>query len=182
MSDGQSEGRGLIGLLRADVLAKAEWLYGARSGRTVLKTMLTDGTVAMVLYRLMQSSQRLGLAPVAMIFNKLNVIMGGCIIGRHAEFGPGFVLIHSNGVVINSAVKGGRDVKVEHQVTIGADRGVSPILGDDVFIGAGAKILGAIRVGSRVRIGANAVVVKDVPDDVTAVGVPARHLPHRSGS
>lgn len=146
----------------------------------MLKAAVTDGTLAMVLYRLMQASQRIGLSPIAMVFNKLNVIMGGCIIGRSAEFGPGFVLIHSNGVVINSAVKGGRDVKVEHQVTIGADRGVSPILGDDVFIGAGAKILGAIRVGSRVRIGANAVVVKDVPDDVTAVGVPARHLPRKA--
>ena len=172
---------GFFGLLKADLLAKAEWLYGASTAQALLKTLLTDGTVAMLLYRLMHSSQRLGLSPLAMLFNKLNVIMGGCIIGRGADFGPGFVLIHSNGVVINTAVRGGRDVKVEHQVTIGADRGVSPVLGDDVFIGAGAKILGAIRVGSRVRIGANAVVVKDVPDDITAVGVPARYLPRRNG-
>ena len=180
VSDGDADRRGLFGLLRADMLAKAEWLYGSRTGRALMKTAVTDGTLAMVLYRLMQASQRIGLSPLAMVFNKLNVIMGGCIIGRQAEFGAGFVLIHSNGVVINSAVKGGRDVKVEHQVTIGADRGVSPILGDDVFIGAGAKILGAIRVGSRVRVGANAVVVKDVPDDMTAVGVPARYLPRKA--
>ena len=49
------------------------------------------------------------------------------------------------------------------------------MLGDDIFIGAGARILGAIRIGSNVRIGANAVVVKDVPDGVTAVGVPAHY-------
>jgi serine O-acetyltransferase len=110
-----------------------------------------------------------------MIFNKLNVL-GSCIIGRGADFGPGFVLVHSQGVVINGSVRGGRDIKIEHQVTIGAERGQSPILGDDIFIGAGAKILGSIRIGSNVRVGANAVVVKDVPDHMTAVGVPARYI------
>jgi serine O-acetyltransferase len=49
-------------------------------------------------------------------------------------------------------------------------------LGDDLFIGAGAKIIGAVKLGSGVRVGANAVVVKDVPDNVTAVGVPARYI------
>jgi serine O-acetyltransferase len=168
---------GLLALIRSDIVAKALWLYGSSSTRSILKTMLTDGTLAMLLYRLMEWSQRLRLAPVAMLFNKLNGVMGGCIIGRGARFGPGFVLVHSMGVVINTAVRGGRDVKIEHQVTIGAERGVSPVLGDDIFVGAGAKILGSITIGSRVRIGANAVVVKDVPDDMTAVGVPARYLP-----
>lgn len=177
VSERSAEPRGLLSLVRADIAAKATWLYGSSTTKSIIKTLLTDGTLAMLLYRLMQSSQRLRLVPVAMVFNKLNVIMGGCIIGRGAHFGPGFVLVHSNGVVINTAVRGGRDVKIEHQVTIGAERGLSPILGDDVFVGAGAKILGAITIGSRVRVGANAVVVKDVPDDVTAVGVPARYLP-----
>ncbi len=130
----------------------------------------------MILYRFMQASQRTGLAPLAMIFNKLNSIVGGCVIGRGAEFGPRLVFVHSNGIVINSKVRGGMDVKIEHQVTIGAERGLSPVLGDDVFLGAGAKVLGAVHVGSRVRVGANAVVVKDVPDDTTAVGVPARYI------
>lgn len=169
---------GWFALLRSDVVAKAEWLYGSTRGRSQLKTLMTDGTVAMVLYRLMQASHRHRLAPLAMVFNKLNIVLGGCVIGRGADFGPGFVLVHSMGVVINSSVRGGRNVKVEHQVTIGAERTRSPVLGDDIFIGAGAKIIGSIRVGSNVRIGANAVVVKDVPDDVTAVGVPARYI-HR---
>lgn len=167
---------GMWTLIRSDVRAKAEWLYGATGSRQLLKVFLTDGTVAMLLYRAMQASQRMHLAPLAMLFNKANIICGGCIIGRGATFGPGFVLVHSNGVVINTAVVGGRNVKIEHQVTIGAERGVSPVLGDDIFVGAGAKILGAITIGSRVRVGANAVVVKDVPDDVTAVGVPARYI------
>ena len=170
---------GLVSLIRADLRAKALWLYGSAHGRNVLKTLLTDGTFAMLAYRGMQCCQRLRLLPLAIVFNKLNSFLGGCLIGRGATFGPGFVLIHSNGVVINTAVRGGRDVMIEHQVTIGAERGLSPVLGDDVFIGAGAKVLGAIRVGSRVRIGANAVVVKDVPDDTTAVGVPATYKARR---
>ena len=165
---------GLLSLLRSDLRAKADWVYGDTSGRGILKALLTDGTFAMIVYRLMQASQRSRLVPLSMIFNKLNGVFGGCVIGRGADFGPGFVLIHSDGVFINSGVRGGRNVKVEHQVTIGAERYVSPVLGNDIFIGAGAKIVGGISIGSRVRIGANAVVLDDVPDGATTMGVPAR--------
>lgn len=164
----------LLKLLKADLRAKAQWVYGDMSRRSVLKAFLTDGSAAMVLFRLMEASQRLGLAPLAMLFNKLNAVCNRCIIGRGATFGPGFVLIHSLGVVINSSVRGGRDIKVEHLVTIGAERNVSPVLGSDVFLGAGCKIVGGVTIGNRVKIGANAVVVNDVPDGCTAVGVPAR--------
>ena len=167
----------LPALIADDVRAKAAWLYGRDDWRARVAALFTDGTFAMVVYRLMQASQRLRLAPLAMLFNKLNVICGGCIIGRGAVFGPRFVLVHSQGVVINTAVVGGSDVRIEHQVTIGAERDRSPRVGDDVFIGAGAKIVGAVTVGSHVRIGANAVVVDDIPDGVTAVGIPARPLP-----
>ena len=163
-------------LISGDVRAKAAWLYGNDSGRSILKALATDGTLAMILYRLMQTSHQRRLAPLAMIFNKLNGVFGGAIIGRGADFGPEFVLVHSNGVVINGAVRGGSRIKVEHQVTIGAEGFESPVLGDDIFIGAGAKIVGAVSIGSRVRVGANAVVIADVPDDATAVGVPARNI------
>lgn len=172
--NGNSTSSGLFRLIASDLRAKAEWLYGEASRRNMAKALATDGTFAMVVYRLMQCSQRLHLAPLAMAFNKANCIFGGCIIGRNADFGPGFVLIHSMGVVINTAVKGGCDVKIEHQVTIGAERNLSPVLGDNIFIGAGAKIVGSVTIGSGVKIGANAVVVHDLPDGVTAVGVPAR--------
>ena len=82
----------------------------------------------MILYRLMQASQRSHLGLLAMLFNKLNVF-GSCIIGRGAEFGPGFVLIHSQGVVINGSVRGGRDIKIEHvliQCVTGEEKGVAP--------------------------------------------------------
>jgi serine O-acetyltransferase len=109
-----------------------------------------------------------------MLFNKLNAVFCQCVIGRGAEFGPGFVLVHSNGVVINGSVRGGTGVVIEHQVTIGAERRRSPSLGDDVFLGAGSKVIGAVRIGDGVRVGANAVVVSDLPDRCTAVGIPAR--------
>jgi serine O-acetyltransferase len=167
-------GWGLLALIRSDVRAKAEWVYGSAAPRNMLKALLTDGTFAMVVYRLMQWCQQRRLTPLAMLFNKLNGCCGRCIIGRNARFGPGFVLIHSLGVVINSSVRGGRLVRVEHQVTIGAEKNQSPTLGDDVLVGAGAKIVGNVRIGSRTRIGANAVVVDDVPDGATVVGIPAR--------
>jgi serine O-acetyltransferase len=128
----------------------------------------------MIVYRLMQWCQSHHLAPFAMIFNKINVIFGGCIIGRGATFGRRFLLLHSNGVVINSSVRGGDDVKLEHQVTIGAAKGLSPTLGNRVFAGAGAKIVGPVTLGDDVKVGANAVVVHDVPSGLTVVGIPAK--------
>lgn len=169
-----ASGSTLLNLIRGDLRAKAEWLYESRSGRAVLKTLLTDGTAAMVWYRLMQWSHNRRLWPLAMVFNKCNTVFCNCIIGRGAEFGPGFVLIHATGVVMNGTVRGGAGVKIEHQVTIGAERRQSPVLGDDVFIGAGAKVIGPVRLGSGSKVGANAVVVHDVPDGCTVVGIPAR--------
>lgn len=163
----------LFTLIRSDMRAKARWLYGSDSFRNLVKARLTDGSTAMILYRWMQWAQRHHLVPLAMLFNKL-IVMGGCIIGRGADFGAGFVLVHSIGVVINTSVRGGRNVVLEHQVTIGAEKGVSPLLGDDVFVGAGAKILGGVKIGNRAKVGANAVVLDDVPDGATVVGIPAR--------
>ena len=167
---------GIFNLIVSDMRAKAKWVYGNLSSRTVFKACFTDGSAAMVWYRLMQASQRCGLKPLAMLFNKLNSAFCGCVIGRGAVFGAGFVLIHSSGVVINSKVVGGKDIFIEHGVTIGEEKGAAPVLGDDLFVGAGAKIIGDVVVGSNVKVGANAVVVKDVPDGATAVGVPARNI------
>jgi serine O-acetyltransferase len=164
----------LVKLIKSDVAAKAEWLYGGGSRKNILKAFFTDGTFAMVVYRLMQAANAKRLVPLAMFFNKLNAVLGRCVIGRGAEFGPRFVIIHSYGVVINSSVRGGSDVKIEHLVTIGAEKDESPELGNNVFIGAGAKIVGAVRIGDNAKIGANAVVTIDVPPDTTAVGIPAR--------
>jgi serine O-acetyltransferase len=91
------------------------------------------------------------------------------------EIGPGLFLSHGQGTIL-SAERIGANLQVHQGVTVGWDyRGDRrPIIGDDVFIGAGAKILGAVTVGDGARIGANAVVVNDVPAGATAVGIPAR--------
>ena len=164
----------MFGLIRSDIKAKARWMYDSESPQAILKTLCTDGTAAMITYRFMQASQKAHFAPLAMLFNKINVCFGGCIIGRRADFGPSFVLIHSQGVVINASVKGGEGIKIEHQVTIGAEKDQAPVIGDNVFLGAGAKVIGNVTVGDNVKIGANAVVVTDIPANSTAVGVPAR--------
>jgi serine O-acetyltransferase len=164
----------LLQTIRHDLRRKAIWCYEDCSRRSLLKVLLTDGTAAMLLYRLMQWSGHRGLWPLEMLSNKLLAVLCNCIIGRGAEFGPGFVLIHSTGVVINGDVRGGSGIHIEHQVTIGAERRQSPVIGDEVFIGAGAKIVGDVKIGNGARIGANAVVIDDVPAHQTTVGIPAR--------
>lgn len=166
-------------LVLSDLREKAKWCYERDDLPTIAKVLTTDGTGAMLCYRLMQGARRGKLPVLEMLFNKLNSALNGCVIGRGAEFGPGFVLIHANGVVINGNVRGGTRVFIEHQVTIGAERRQSPSLGDDVFIGAGAKVIGAVVIEDGARIGANAVVVHDVPRHNTVVGVPAHPVRRR---
>jgi len=173
--------RGLMQTLREDIRAKASWNYEADGPREMLRALFSDGTLAVILYRLMQASHHAGLAPAEMLFNKMNAVFGQCIIGRGAEFGPGLVLIHSQGVVINGAVHAGQNLHIEHQVTIGAEKGKSPSLGNNVFIGCGAKIVGPVTIGDGARIGANAVVVRDVPADSTVVGIPAKPVERHAG-
>ncbi len=102
----------------------------------------------------------------------------GAVIGRR------FVIDHGSGVVIGETAIVGDDVTLYHQVTLGgvapsvdaiAQRGMKrhPTIGNNVIVGCGAAILGPITVGQCARVGANAVVTKDVPENVTAVGNPA---------
>lgn len=168
------------GEIRNDLRLKARWNYGTDRGiGTALRVLLTDGSMAIVFYRIMQWARRYHLAPLEFLANRLNGIFCNCYIGRGAEFGSGFVLLHADGVVINRLVRGGSNIYIEHQVTIGADRGTSPQLGNDIFIGAGAKVLGSITIGDGARVGANAVVVRDVPAYATVVGVPAKVVRQR---
>jgi len=90
------------------------------------------------------------------------------------RIGPGLVISHGHGTIL-TAESIGSDCWIHHQVTIGSDyAGGLPTIGDRVFIGAGAKILGRVIVGEGARIGANAVVVHDVPPWSTVGGVPAK--------
>lgn len=99
----------------------------------------------------------------------------GADIGIEAKLGHNLKLPHPVGVVIHRDTVIGDDCMVMQQVTIGslAEHGV-PKIGSRVYIGAGAKVLGAIVIGDDARVGANAVVLVDVPPGATAVGIPAK--------
>ena len=98
---------------------------------------------------------------------------------RTASIGPGFFIQHGFSTIV-TAHSIGSNFWLNQQVTVGyRDSHGSPTIGDNVCIGPGAKVLGAIKVGNFVKIGANAVVIKDLPDGVTAVGVPARQILHK---
>ena len=103
-------------------------------------------------------------------------------IHRMSHISADLDLPHPNGIVIHQdAVIGPRCILMQ-QVTIGIlASGLAPVLGSDVYVGAGAKVLGGVNIGDRVWIGANAVVLKDVPDDCSAVGIPARIIHRQSG-
>lgn len=112
------------------------------------------------------------------VLTKLCEIFFGIYIGAHVKIGRRFVIEHFGCIIIHSNAVIGDDVIVRQGVTIGnrvLDRPLdAPVIGHRVNIGAGAKLLGKIVIGNDVDIGANAVVITDVPDNCIAVGVPAR--------
>lgn len=99
----------------------------------------------------------------------------GTRIGSGAKFEDIPILPHHlNGIVISPNVSIGKNARIFHQVTIGQQDGKAPNIGDNVNIGAGAKIIGNVTIGNDVRIGANAVVISDLPDNCFVAGVPAK--------
>lgn len=109
-------------------------------------------------------------------------MLTGTDIGIEASLGRGLKMPHPMGVVVHREAVIGDECTLMQQVTIGklAGPGV-PRLGPCVYVGAGAKVLGGITVGENARIGANAVVLVDVPPNSTAVGIPARIFPSSNG-
>src|SRR5450631_1590712 len=160
--------------LLADLRHKAQIYELPPTSRSLLRMLVNDGSAAQVMYRMMRFCQTHHLKVLAAIIYRLNALITHATIGRNADIAPGFVILHSVGVVINTNVRAGRNLVLYHGVTLGAERNKSPILGDNVYIGAGAKVIGGVRIGSDVKIGANAVVTKDVPDGATVIGIPAR--------
>jgi len=103
-------------------------------------------------------------------------VVTGADIPTNCRIEGGLLLPHPNGIVIHPDARIGPNCLVFQQVTIGVARGGVPRIEGHVDIGAGAKVLGPITVGAHARIGANAVVVSDVPPGATVVGIPARVL------
>lgn len=116
--------------------------------------------------------------PIAWLINRHQQIRFGIGISYKTSIGPGLYIGHEGGIVVSELAVIGKNCNLSHQVTIGVSRrgqraGV-PVIGDNVYIGPGAKLFGAIVVGDNAAIGANCVVTRDVPENGVVVGVPGQ--------
>ncbi|GAB4322273.1 MAG: hypothetical protein Kow0010_02970 [Dehalococcoidia bacterium] len=141
---------------------------------------------AVVIYRLQTYLYDRGIGPIATMLSRLNHTLFGVSAGHHVRAGGGLYFAHGH-VVMDGIIRLGRNVQIAPFVTLGLSNSGArpftldgPTIGDHVNIGTGAKVLGPVHVGDGAKIGANAVVVRDVPAGYTAVGVPARNLPPRN--
>ncbi len=144
--------------------------------RGLIKTVLTaDGYRILVMNRVREAARRFHVPLVNAVLRSAQQAMAGIEIDKNVTLGEGVYFVHPVGVVIGGDARIGNRVRFYGSNTIGTakDDGY-PTIEDDVWIGAGARILGPIRIGARSRIGANAVVVTDVPPDSVAVGIPAK--------
>ncbi len=138
------------------------------------------GFHALLFHRLAHRFWTWGLKWLARFVSHIGRWLTGIEIHPGASIGRRFFIDHGMGVVIGETAQIGDDCTLYHGVTLGGtswNKGKRhPTLGNGVVVGAGAKILGPIVIGSHAKVGSNAVVVKDVPDGATAVGIPARIL------
>jgi serine O-acetyltransferase len=120
-------------------------------------------------------------APVRLWLRRLRYRFG-IDVPASTRVGPGLYINHPGGIVVHSEAVIGRNCNLSHDVTVGeANRGPRkgfPVIGDAVFLGPGAKVIGRVHVGDDVAVGANAVVTSDVPDGSVVAGVPARVISH----
>lgn len=147
--------------------------------------------IVVILYRTARGIRKIPkwLFPIKILLNILIVplyaffsIFLGISIPRGADIGPGLRIYHYGTIVINPRAIIGKNFSIHHGCTIGVKNSYydQVIVGDNVTMGAGAKILGNIRIGNNVTIGANAVVLSDVPDNSVAVGIPAKIFPKKN--
>jgi len=172
--------------LREDFRANAPGLgrdpSAAELARAVARNVPTVRFVAVALLRLAQAlGRRVPLA--GSLVKQVCHVLTGADIAYQAEIGPGLVLYHPTGVVIGPRCRVGARATIMQGVTIGSDAVVvgdesagSPVIGDDVFIGPGAAVFGAVELGDRVRVGANSVVTSSFPADAVVAGAPARTI------
>ena len=129
-----------------------------------------------ILYRMSHFCYKKRIPVIGKIFSLLNFIIFGVEIASNCEIGGGFFIPHSQGVVIGAS-KIGVNATIYQQVTLGAknvdipfNHANRPVLGDNVVIASGAKVLGGIRIGDNVIVAANAVVMQSCDDNVLLVG------------
>jgi serine O-acetyltransferase len=127
-------------------------------------------------YKVKPSILRKVLSFIYKFLYKIIQIITGIELPCEVEVGNNFVIDHFGGIVISGYAKFGDNCRIRNGVVVGLkniSHPKAPQIGNDVDIGTGAKLLGDIKIGNRVVIGANAVVIRDVPDDSIAVGIPA---------
>ena len=128
---------------------------------------------------------RRALSLVYRVMYKLIQVVTGVELPCEVEVGRNFVIDHFGGIIISGYAKFGDDCRLRNGVVVGlrrVDERCAPVIGNNVDIGTGAKLLGGIRIGDNVAIGANAVVLIDVPNNSIAFGVPAVVRPRRASN
>jgi serine O-acetyltransferase len=152
----------------------------AECGRSAL---LEPSLAALLSYRIGQRCRRIKAPIIGPVLRAVHVVLHsfvtlsvGIHLPRGASIGPGLRIYHFGGIMISHSATIGRHCTLRHNVCIGTRYASddAPQIGDNVEFGVGAVVIGKIRIGNNVRIGANAVVLMDIPDNSTAVGVPAR--------
>ena len=135
--------------------------------------------VPVVLLRLSEFFYKRRLVVLSKLFSMLNVVVFGLEVSPRVSIGGGLFLPHTVGTVLGAA-QIGENCTIMQGVTLGADDtdlnftvAKRPVIGSNVLIGAGAKVIGGVMIGDPAKVGANAVVLQDVPAHALAVGVPA---------
>ncbi len=149
------------------------------AARSYLEVVLCyPGVHAVIWHKLSHALWKNGLYTTGRFSSHIARWLTGIEIHPAAKLGRRLVIDHGMGVVVGETAEIGDDCYFYHQVTLGVARTMGgkrhPTIGNNVIIGAGAKVLGPITVGDNARIGSNAVVVDSVPADTTVVGIPAR--------
>ena len=172
----------MLAEMRRDIQAVRERDPAARSTFEVL--LCYPGVHALAFHRFAHAIWRRGWTIPARFVSHVSRFLTGIEIHPAARIGPGLFIDHGMGVVIGETAEVGENVTLLQGVTLG---GTSlkrekrhPTLGDNVVVGAGAKILGAFKIGDGSRIGAGSVVVREVPPNSVVVGVPGR-VTYRDG-
>ena len=165
-----------LGKFREDLSVVFQRDPAARNYFEILTTY--PGVHALILHRLAHFLWSIKLKLIARIFSHLARILTGIEIHPGAQIGRRFFIDHGMGIVIGETAIIGDDCTLYHGVTLGGTTWKKgkrhPTLKDNVVIGAGAKVLGPITLGNNSKVGSNAVVVTDIPNDSTAVGIPAK--------
>jgi serine O-acetyltransferase len=168
--------------LRDDIRSIMERDPAARSTIEVL--LAYPGLHALIAYRFANFLWRHGFLLLARMISNMALALTGIEIHPGARIGARLFIDHGSGVVIGETAEIGNDVTLYQGVTLGGialhEGKRHPTLEDGVIVGAGARVLGPITVGAGARIGANAVVLAEVPKGMTMVGVPARPVMRRA--